>query len=170
MRLPVEIVTRMREAVGKDFIIVYRLSMLDLIPDGQRWEEVVELAKAIEKAGATIINTGIGWHEARIPTIATSVPRGAFAWVTQKMRGEIGIPLCTTNRINDPAVAEQILADGQADMVSMARPLLADPDFVKKAAQGRADEITTCNACKDRKSVGEGKGVAVRVDLGGRGS
>ncbi|HEY9546584.1 MAG TPA: NADPH-dependent 2,4-dienoyl-CoA reductase [Solimonas sp.] len=147
MRLPVEIVTRMREAVGKDFIIVYRLSMLDLIPDGQRWEEVVELAKAIEKAGATIINTGIGWHEARIPTIATSVPRGAFAWVTQKMRGEIGIPLCTTNRINDPAVAEQILADGQADMVSMARPLLADPDFVKKAAQGRADEINTCIAC-----------------------
>src|SRR3546814_1472012 len=114
--------------------------MLDLIPDGQRWEEVVELAKAIEKAGATIINTGIGWHEARIPTIATSVPRGAFAWVTQKMRGEIGIPLCTTNRINDPAVAEQILADGQADMVSMARPLLADPDFVKKA---RSEEHTS---------------------------
>ena len=147
MRLPIEIVSRMRKAVGKDFIIIYRLAMLDLVPDGQRWDEIVQLAKAIEKAGATIINTGIGWHEARIPTIATSVPRGAFAWVTQKMRGEVGIPLCTTNRINDPAVAEKILADGQADMVSMARPLLADPEFVKKAAQGRADEINTCIAC-----------------------
>ncbi|MGH8446041.1 MAG: FAD-dependent oxidoreductase [Solimonas sp.] len=147
MRLPVEIVRRMREAVGPDFIIIYRLSMLDLIPDGQSWDEVVTLAKAIEKAGATIINTGIGWHEARIPTIATSVPRGAFGWVTQKMKGEVGIPLCTTNRINDPAVAEQMLSAGQADMVSMARPLLADPDFVKKAAQGRADEINTCIAC-----------------------
>ncbi|NKF21510.1 NADPH-dependent 2,4-dienoyl-CoA reductase [Solimonas marina] len=147
MRLPIEIVTRMREAVGKDFIIVYRLSMLDLVPNGQSWEEIVQLAKAIEKAGATIINTGIGWHEARVPTIATSVPRGAFAWVTQKLKSEVSIPLCTTNRINDPSVAEQILADGQADMVSMARPLLADPDFVKKAAQGRADEINTCIAC-----------------------
>jgi 2,4-dienoyl-CoA reductase (NADPH2) len=147
MRLPIEIVTRMREAVGRDFIIIYRLSMLDLVPDGQSWAETVQLAKAIEHAGATIINTGIGWHEARVPTIATSVPRAAFAWVTQKMRGEVQIPLCTTNRINDPAVAEQILASGQADMVSMARPLLADPEFVKKAAQGRADEINTCIAC-----------------------
>ena len=147
MRLPVEIVRRIREAVGPDFIIVYRLSMLDLIPDGQRWEEVVMLAKAIEQAGATIINTGIGWHEARVPTIATSVPRGAFAWITQKMKGEVGIPLCTTNRINTPDVAEQILADGMADMVSMARPLLADAAFVNKAAAGKADRINTCIAC-----------------------
>ncbi|MEO8103471.1 MAG: NADPH-dependent 2,4-dienoyl-CoA reductase [Betaproteobacteria bacterium] len=147
MRLPVEIVTRMREAVGKDFIIIYRLSMLDLIPDGQTWEEVVTLAKAIEQAGATIINTGIGWHEARVPTIATSVPRGAFAWVTKKMKGEVRIPLITTNRINAPEVAEQIIADGFADMVSMARPLLADADFVNKAAAGRADEINTCIGC-----------------------
>jgi len=147
MRLPVEIVSRMREAVGHDFIIVYRLSMLDLVPDGSSWEEVVELAKAIERAGATIINTGIGWHEARIPTIATSVPRAAFAWVTKKLMGEVGIPLCTTNRINDPGVAEQVLADGCADMVSMARPLLADPEFVNKAAAGRASEINTCIAC-----------------------
>ncbi len=147
MRLPVEIVTRMREAVGKDFIIIYRLSMLDLIPDGQSWDEVVQLAKAIEKAGATIINTGIGWHEARVPTIATSVPRGAFAWVTKKLKSEIGIPLVTTNRINAPDVAEKILADGCADMVSMARPLLADPEFVIKAASGRSDEINTCIGC-----------------------
>jgi len=147
MRLPVEIVARMREAVGKDFIIIYRLSMLDLIPDGQNWDETVQLAKAIEKAGATIINTGIGWHEARVPTIATSVPRGAFAWVTKKMKAELRIPLCTTNRINAPDVAEKILADGSADMISMARPLLADADFVKKAASNRADEINTCIAC-----------------------
>ena len=147
MRLPVEIVRRTREAVGKDFIIIYRLSMLDLIPDGQTWEEVVMLAKAIEKAGATLINTGIGWHEARVPTIATSVPRGAFAWVTKKMKGEVSIPLITTNRINAPDVAEQIIADGFADMVSMARPLLADADFVNKAAAGRADEINTCIGC-----------------------
>ena len=147
MRLPVEIVTRMREAVGKDFIIIYRLSMLDLIPDGQSWDEVVMLAKAIEKAGATIINTGIGWHEARVPTIATSVPRGAFAWVTKKLKGEVGIPLVTTNRINTPDVAEKIIKDGCADMVSMARPLLADPEFVLKAAAGRADEINTCIGC-----------------------
>ena len=147
MRLPVEIVTRMREAVGKDFIIIYRLSMLDLIPEGQNWDETVQLAKAIEKAGATIINTGIGWHEARVPTIATSVPRGAFAWVTKKMKAELSIPLCTTNRINAPDVAEKILADGNADMVSMARPLLADAEFVKKAANNRADEINTCIAC-----------------------
>ena len=147
IRLPIEIVERTREAVGRDFIIIYRLSMLDLIPDGSTWEEVVTLAKAVEKAGATIINTGIGWHEARIPTIATSVPRGAFAWVTKKLKGEVGIPLVTTNRINTPDVAEQILADGCADMVSMARPLLADADFVRKAAEGRADEINTCIAC-----------------------
>ncbi len=147
MRLPVEIVSRVREAVGKDFIIIYRLSMLDLIPDGQSWDEVVMLAKAIEKAGATIINTGIGWHEARVPTIATSVPRAAFAWVTKKLKGEVGIPLVTTNRINTPEVAEKILADGCADMVSMARPLLADADFVKKAAAGKASQINTCIAC-----------------------
>jgi 2,4-dienoyl-CoA reductase (NADPH2) len=147
MRLPVEIVRRMRAAVGTDFIIIYRLSMLDLIPDGQSWDEVVMLAKAIEKAGATIINTGIGWHEARVPTIATSVPRGAFAWVTKKLKGEVSIPLVTTNRINAPDVGEQIIADGCADMVSMARPLLADSQFVLKAAQGRADEINTCIGC-----------------------
>ncbi|WP_323123510.1 NADPH-dependent 2,4-dienoyl-CoA reductase [Burkholderia alba] len=147
MRLPVEIVKRTRAALGRDFIIIYRLSMLDLIPDGSNWTEVVQLAKAVEAAGATIINTGIGWHEARVPTIATSVPRGAFAWVTQKMKGEVGIPLVTTNRINRPEVAEQILADGCADMVSMARPFLADADFVKKAAEGRADEINTCIGC-----------------------
>ena len=147
MRLPVEIVQRTREAVGRDFIIVYRLSMLDLIPDGQTWDETVQLAKAIEAAGATIINTGIGWHEARVPTIATSVPRAAFAWVTKKMKGEVSIPLVTTNRINTPEVAEKVLADGCADMVSMARPLLADAEFVNKAAAGRADEINTCIAC-----------------------
>ena len=147
MRLPVEIVSRLREAVGRDFIVVYRLSMLDLVPGGSSWEEVVELARAIERAGATILNTGIGWHEARVPTIATSVPRAAFTWVTRKLKGQVGIPLCTTNRINTPEVAEQVLADGCADMVSMARPLLADPDFVRKAAQGRADEINTCIAC-----------------------
>ncbi|HKY90145.1 MAG TPA: NADPH-dependent 2,4-dienoyl-CoA reductase [Nevskiaceae bacterium] len=147
MRLPIEIVSRMREAVGRDFIIIYRISMLDLIPDGQTWEEIVRLAKGVERAGATILNTGIGWHEARVPTIATSVPRAAFAWVTQKLKGEVSIPLCTTNRINAPDVAEKILADGQADMISMARPFLADPDFVKKAAAGRADEINTCIAC-----------------------
>jgi 2,4-dienoyl-CoA reductase (NADPH2) len=147
MRLPVEIVSRIREKVGRDFIVIYRLSMLDLVPGGSTWDEVVTLAKAVERAGATIINTGIGWHEARVPTIATSVPRAAFAWVTKKLKGEVSIPLCTTNRINDPAVAEAVLADGCADMVSMARPLLADPDFVKKAAAGRADEINTCIAC-----------------------
>jgi 2,4-dienoyl-CoA reductase (NADPH2) len=147
MRLPVEIVSRLREAVGRDFIIVYRISMLDLVPGGSTWSEVVQLAKAIEAAGATILNTGIGWHEARIPTIATSVPRAAFAWVTRKLKGQVGIPLCTTNRINDPAVAERILAEGSADMVSMARPLLADAEFVRKASEGRATEINTCIAC-----------------------
>jgi 2,4-dienoyl-CoA reductase (NADPH2) len=147
MRLPVEIVTRTREAVGKDFIIIYRLSMIDLIPDGNSWDETVTLAKAIESAGATIINTGIGWHEARVPTIATSVPRGAFTWVTKKMKQEVALPLVTSNRINLPATAEQILADGCADMVSLARPMLADPEFVKKARDGRADEINVCIAC-----------------------
>ncbi len=147
MRFPIEIVRGVREAVGPDFIIIYRLSMLDLVPGGSSWDEVVELAKAIEAAGATIINTGIGWHEARIPTIATMVPRGGFTWVTQKLKGEVGIPLVTTNRINMPEVAEEILARGDADMVSMARPFLADPDLVKKAAEGRTDEINTCIAC-----------------------
>jgi len=147
MHLPVEIVERTREAVGKDFIIIYRLSMIDLIPDGNTWEETVLLAKAIESAGATIINTGIGWHEARVPTIATSVPRGAFAWVTKKMKTEVTIPLVTSNRINLPSTAEQILADGCADMVSMARPLLADAEFVLKAREDRADEINVCIAC-----------------------
>ena len=147
MRFPVEIVRRVREKVGPNFIIIYRLSMLDLVDGGSSFEEVVQLAQAVEAAGATIINTGIGWHEARIPTIATSVPRGAFAWVTQKMKGKVKIPLITTNRINTPEVGEQILADGCADMVSMARPLLADPFFVVKAEQGRADEINTCIGC-----------------------
>jgi len=147
MRLPVEIVERTREAVGKDFIIIYRLSMIDLIPDGNTWEETVMLAKAIENAGATIINTGIGWHEARVPTIATSVPRGAFAWVTKKMKREVTIPLVTSNRINLPSTAEEILAEGSADMVSMARPLLADAEFVRKAREGRSDEINVCIAC-----------------------
>jgi 2,4-dienoyl-CoA reductase (NADPH2) len=147
MQLPIEIVTRMREAVGKDFIIIYRLSMLDLVPEGQSWEEVVMLAKAIERAGATMINTGIGWHESRVPTIATSVPRGAFAWVTKKLKSEVSIPLITTNRINTPEVGEKIIAEGSADMVSMARPLLADPEFVNKAAQNRALDINTCIGC-----------------------
>lgn len=152
MRLPLEIVQRTREAVGKDFIIIYRLSMIDLVPGGSSWDEVVTLGKAVAQGGASIINTGIGWHEARVPTIATSVPRAAFAWVTQKMKAEfaaagIATPLVTSNRINTPEVAEQILAEGQADMVSMARPLLADAHFVNKAAQGRADEINTCIAC-----------------------
>ena len=147
MRLPVEIVARTREALGKDFIIIYRLSMIDLIPDGSNWEETVLLAKAIERAGATIINSGIGWHEARVPTIATSVPRGAFTWVTKKMKQEVSIPLVTSNRINLPSTAESILADGCADMISMARPLLADPEFVLKARENRADEINVCIAC-----------------------
>jgi len=147
MRLAVEIVRRVREAVGANFIIIYRLSMLDLIEGGSTWEEVVQLAKAIEQAGATLINTGIGWHEARIPTIATKVPRAAFAKVTAKMRGSVSIPLITTNRINTPEVAEQVLAEGDADMVSMARPFLADADFVNKAAAGRGDEINTCIGC-----------------------
>ncbi|XID74190.1 FAD-dependent oxidoreductase [Alkanindiges sp. WGS2144] len=147
IRFPLEIVRQIREAVGANFIIIYRLSMLDLVEGGSTFEEVVQLAKAIEAAGATIINTGIGWHEARVPTIATSVPRAAFAWVTKKLKGEVNLPLITTNRINMPDVAEKVLADGEADMVSMARPFLADPYFVQKAAENRADEINTCIAC-----------------------
>lgn len=147
IRLPLEIVRRVRERVGENFIIIYRLSMLDLIEDGSTWEEVVHLAKEIEKAGATIINTGIGWHEARVPTIATSVPRAAFTKVTARLKGEVSIPLVTTNRINMPDVAEKVLADGDADMVSMARPFLADAELVLKAEQDRADEINTCIGC-----------------------
>ncbi len=147
IRFPLEIVRQTRQAVGRDFIIIFRLSMLDLVEGGSSWDEVVRLAKAIEAAGATLINTGVGWHEARIPTIATMVPRGAFAWVTRRLRGEVAIPLITTNRINDPATGEAILARGDADMVSMARPFLADPAFVRKAAAGRAAEINSCIAC-----------------------
>ncbi len=147
MRFPVEIVRRTRERVGDDFVIIYRLSMLDLVKHGQTWEEIVELAKAIEAAGASIINTGIGWHEARVPTIATMVPRAAYTWVTARLKGEVSIPLVTSNRINTPEVAEQVLGRGDADIVSMARPLLADPDFVNKAAASKADEINTCIAC-----------------------
>ncbi|MEE9455506.1 MAG: NADPH-dependent 2,4-dienoyl-CoA reductase [Paracoccaceae bacterium] len=147
MRLPVEVVTRIRAAVGPGFIIIYRLSIIDLIPDGSTWDEVVMLAKAIETAGATILNTGIGWHEARVPTIATSVPRAAFSWLTKRLMGEVAIPVIASNRINTPEVAESILADGGADMVSMARPFLADSQFVAKAAVGKADQIAPCIAC-----------------------
>ncbi|MFJ5547951.1 FAD-dependent oxidoreductase [Streptomyces sp. NPDC093225] len=147
VRFPLEIVRRTREAVGPDFILVYRLSMLDLVPGGSTLEEVVRLAKEIEAAGATIINTGIGWHEARIPTIATSVPRGAFTWVTQKLMGAVSIPLVTSNRINTPEKAEEILAEGRADLVSLARPFLADADFVAKAAAARPETINTCIGC-----------------------
>lgn len=147
VRFPLEIVRRTRERVGTDFILIYRLSMLDLVPGGSTLEEVVALAKEIEAAGATIINTGIGWHEARIPTIVTSVPRGAYTWVTKRLMGSVTIPLVTSNRINTPEVAEELLADGRADMVSLARPFLADPDFVSKAKDGRAEEINTCIGC-----------------------
>ncbi|MEW2339803.1 NADPH-dependent 2,4-dienoyl-CoA reductase [Streptomyces griseoaurantiacus] len=147
MRFPVEIVRRVREAVGEDFILVYRLSMLDLVPGGSSPEEVVTLAKAVEAAGATLLNTGIGWHEARIPTIATSVPRGAFTRVTRRLMGQVSVPLVTTNRINTPELAERVLAEGHADMVSMARPFLADPDFVAKAAADAPDTINTCIGC-----------------------
>ena len=147
MRFPVEIVRRVREAVGADFIIIYRLSMLDLVPGGSTLEEVITLAKAVETAGASIINTGIGWHEARIPTIATSVPRGAYTFVTRYVMGEVTIPLVATNRINTPELAEQLLATGCADLVSMARPMLADPEFVAKAASGRPEAINTCIGC-----------------------
>ena len=146
-RFPVEIVRRVREAVGPDFIVIYRLSALDLVDGGSDWEEVVKLGRAVAEAGATLVNTGIGWHEARIPTIATLVPRAAFAWVTARLRDALPVPVVATNRINTPEVAEGILARGEADMVSMARPFLADPEFVRKAAEGRADEINTCIAC-----------------------
>tara|TARA_R110002126_G_scaffold291415_2_gene452238 strand:+ start:10075 stop:12099 length:2025 start_codon:yes stop_codon:yes gene_type:complete len=147
MRLPVELVTKIRKAVGEEFIIIYRLSMLDLVEKGSSWEEIVQLGKAIEKAGATIINTGIGWHESRIPTIATSVPRAAFTWVTKKMKQEIKIPLITSNRINMPETAEKVLSEGDADMISMARPFLADSEWVNKAKAEKDDEINTCIAC-----------------------
>ena len=147
MRLPVEVVTRIRAAVGPNFIVIYRISLIDLIPDGSTWDEVATLARAIETAGATILNTGIGWHEARVPTIATSVPRAAFAHLTERLRGEVTIPVIASNRINAPEVAEDILARGGADMVSMARPFLADPDFVAKSATGRRAEIAPCIAC-----------------------
>ncbi|RME26690.1 MAG: FAD-dependent oxidoreductase, partial [Deltaproteobacteria bacterium] len=149
MRFPVEVVRRCRQEVGRGFLIIYRLSMLDLVPDGSAWPEVLQLATAVEQAGADLINTGIGWHEARVPTIATLVPRAAFGWVTRRLKqsGAVSIPVVTSNRINTPEVAEALLASGAADMVSMARPLLADPDFVAKAAAGRATEINTCIAC-----------------------
>ncbi|MEU6111213.1 NADPH-dependent 2,4-dienoyl-CoA reductase [Streptomyces albidoflavus] len=147
VRFPLEIVRRVRERVGEDFILIYRLSMLDLVPGGSSLEEVVTLAKLVEEAGATLINTGIGWHEARVPTIATQVPRAAFTWVTRELMGAVSVPLVTGNRVNTPETAEQILAEGRADMVSMARPFLADPDFVAKAARGRADTINTCIGC-----------------------
>ncbi|MBO6853052.1 MAG: NADPH-dependent 2,4-dienoyl-CoA reductase [Marivivens sp.] len=147
MRLPLEVMARVRASVGSDFIVIYRLSMIDLIPNGSTWEEVVTLARAMEAAGASILNTGIGWHEARIPTIATSVPRRAFTWVTKKLMGEVSIPVITSNRINTPEVAEQVLAEGCADMVSMARPFLADPHFVAKAAKGKSATIAPCIAC-----------------------
>jgi 2,4-dienoyl-CoA reductase (NADPH2) len=147
MQLPVEIVSRVREAVGKDFILIYRISLIDLVPEGQDWTEVAQLARAIEAAGASMLNSGIGWHEARIPTIATSVPRAAFTWLARKLKGEVSIPVCASNRINTPEIAEAVLASGEADFVSMARPLLADPDFVRKAAAGRAASINTCIAC-----------------------
>jgi len=147
IRFALEVVRAVREATGREFMIIFRLSMMDLVEGGSTWPEVVQLAKALEQEGVNIINTGIGWHEARVPTIATMVPRGAFTWVTKKMKGEVNIPLITTNRINMPEVAEQILADGHADMVSMARPFLADPELVVKAEQGREDEINTCIGC-----------------------
>ncbi len=147
MRLPVEVVRRVRAAAGADFILIYRISLIDLVPEGSTWDEVVTLAKAIEAAGATMLNTGIGWHEARVPTIATSVPRRAFTWLTARLRPEVAIPVITSNRINTPEVAEAVLAEGCADMVSMARPFLADAEFVRKAAEGRAAEIAPCIAC-----------------------
>ncbi|MGL1959051.1 MAG: NADPH-dependent 2,4-dienoyl-CoA reductase [Colwellia sp.] len=147
MRLAIETIKAVRAKVGEKFIIIFRLSMLDLVEGGNSWDEVVTMAKAVEKAGATLINTGIGWHEARVPTIVTSVPRAAFTWVTEKMKQEVSIPLVTTNRINTPEVAEQVLSSGQADMVSMARPFLADANFVNKASENKSDEINTCIGC-----------------------
>ena len=146
-RFAIEAVKAVRAAVGPDFIVIYRLSLLDLVEDGCSWDEIVALARGVEAAGATLINTGIGWHESRIPTIATLVPRAAFAWVTHKLKAEVSVPLIAANRINDPQVADDLLAQGRADLVSMARPLLADPDFVRKAASGRSAEINTCIAC-----------------------
>ena len=147
IRFPVEIVRQTRDKIGPNFIIIYRLSMLDLVKNGSSWEEVIRLAEKIEQAGTTIINTGVGWHEARVPTIATAVPRAAFTWVTARLRGTVSVPLVTSNRINTPEVGEEVLARGDADMISMARPFLADPDFVNKAAANRADEINTCIGC-----------------------
>lgn len=147
IKFPIEIVKQIRKTVGENFIIIYRLSMIDLVDGGSTWEEVVQLAKEIEKAGATIINTGIGWHEARVPSIGTMVPRASFAWVTKKMMGEVKIPLVATNRINAPEVAEKVIADGCSDMVSMARPFLADPEFMNKAFADKAGEINTCIGC-----------------------
>ena len=147
IRLPLEVIRHVRQAVGDDFIVIYRLSMLDLVEGGSTWQEVVDLAMAVEKAGVNIINTGIGWHEARVPTIATMVPRAAYTWVTRRLRNHVTLPLVTSNRINMPAVAEEVLARGDADMVSMARPFLADAEFVNKAAEDRADEINTCIGC-----------------------
>ena len=147
MRFPVEVVRRVREALGDDFLLMYRMSLLDLVPGGQTWDETVTLARKIEEAGASVVNTGIGWHEARVPTIITQVPRAAWAATTARLRPELGIPVCASNRINTPEVAEEILASGGADLVSMARPFLADPSFVEKAAAGRADEINTCIGC-----------------------
>jgi 2,4-dienoyl-CoA reductase (NADPH2) len=147
MRFAIEVVRRVREAVDEDMIVLYRMSLLDLVPDGQSWDETALLAKEIEAAGASIINTGIGWHEARVPTILTQVPRGAWSWTTKRLRQEVSIPVCASNRINTPELVEELLTDGTADLVSMARPFLADPAFVRKAAEGRADEINTCIAC-----------------------
>lgn len=166
IRLPIAVVKRVREAVGDDFILIYRLSMLDLVEDGSTWDEVVELGKAIEHAGATLINTGIGWHEARVPTIATCVPRAAFTKLTQRMKQELSLPLITTNRINTPEVGEHLLAEGHADIVSMARPLLADPDFVNKAAANNAELINTCIGCNQAclDHVFAGKAVSCLVN------
>ena len=147
MRFAVEVVRAVRERAGADFIIIFRLSMLDTVEGGGIFDETVQLAQAIEAAGATIINTGIGWHEARIPTIATPVPRAAFSWVTRKLKGKVSVPLVTTNRINDPQVADDVISRGDADMVSMARPFLADAELLSKAQSGRADEINTCIGC-----------------------
>ncbi|NNF21654.1 MAG: NADPH-dependent 2,4-dienoyl-CoA reductase, partial [Saprospiraceae bacterium] len=146
MRFPIEIVRKTREALGNNFIIIYRLSLLDLVEDGSTWEEVIQLAKAIEKAGATIINSGIGWHEARIPTIGSMVPRGGFAWITKRLKGEISIPVVCTNRINTPELGDRLVKEEYADLVSMARPFLADSDFVLKAMENRSHEINTCIA------------------------
>src|SRR5205823_928869 len=147
MRFPLEVLRRARELVGGDFPILYRISLLDLVEGGQTWEEVVALAHGLEEAGVTVLNTGIGWHEARVPTIITQVPRGAWRSSTARLRAEVSVPVCASNRINSPDLAEEILASGEADLVSMARPLLADPELVVKAASGRADEINTCIAC-----------------------